>query len=204
MVWLKALWASLRLMFHPLKHTESIVGWVQMIMAVLILIGIIAGGIVIPDYRWLITIVAPVAIAILAVIALVRSQKRILDIEAPIVAIIQELKSKIVRGVSMLEIFDALRDNFALGLTYPQIHGVLRDKLSRDAAWGIHSSDILATFRVLGLIHSPSIDPGHSVLLDDQRTIPNYVYQLTDKGNFLAHKLMSQKPKIDKKGSQTQ
>ena len=203
MVWLKALWVSLRLMFHPLKHTESIVGWVQMIIAVLILIGIITGGIVIPDYRWLITIVAPVAIAILAVIALVRSQKRILDIESPIDAIMQKLESEMVGGFSMLGIFDALRDDFALGLTYPQIHNVLISKLSRDVAWGIYSSDILTTFTTLKLIHSSSIDPSHSVLLDNQRTIPNYVYQLTDIGKLLAHKLMRPKPKIGKEGSQT-
>ncbi len=102
----------------------------------------------------------------------------------------------------MLKIFDALRDHFALGLSYPQVHGVLRDKLNRDAAWGIHSSDILAAFTTLGLIHSPSIDPSSSVWLDFKYTVPKYVYELTDKGKLLAHKLMSQKPKIDKEDSQ--
>ena len=201
-VWLKALWSSLRLIFHPLKHAESIAGWVQRIISVLVLIGIITGGIVIPDYRWLLTIVAPLAVAILAVVALVRSQKHILDIESPIDAIVKELESKMVRGFSMLEIFDTLRDHFALGLTYPQIHSILKSKLS-DAAWGIYSSDILATFTALNLIHSSSIDPKYSVSIDNKRTIPNYVYQFTDTGILLAHKLMSQKPKIDKKGSQT-
>ncbi|MDO8491971.1 MAG: hypothetical protein Q7T04_08170 [Dehalococcoidia bacterium] len=131
--------------------------------------------------------------------------------EVPLDAIIQELKSKIIYRMaysnnvfSMLEIFDALRDSFALGLTYPQVHDILRTKLDRDAVWGNYSSDILATFTTMGLIHSPSIDPSYSVFLDHQRTIPNYVYQLTDIGKSLAHKLMSQKPEIDKGGSQKQ
>jgi len=161
----------------------------------LMALGIITGGIIIPDALYLRIIIPLSVIAILTFLALVRSQKGILDIEAPIDAIIQELKSKKIRGFSMLEIFDALRDSFALGLTYPQIHSVLKSKLYRDVAWGIHSSDILATFTQLGLIHSPSIDSSHSVLLDNQRTIPNYVYQLTDTGKLLAHKLMSQKTK---------
>ncbi len=129
--------------------------------------------------------------------------------ESPIDAIVQELKSKIIyrkaysdKVFSMLEIFDALRDHFALGLTYPQVHGVLRDKLDRDAVWGIYSSDILATLTTMGLIHSPTIDPSSSVFLDNKYTIPQYVYQLTDIGKLLAHKLMSQKPKIGKGGSQ--
>jgi hypothetical protein len=103
----------------------------------------------------------------------------------------------------MLEIFDALRGRFALGLTYPQVHGVLRSKLPNVVAWGIHSSDILATFTALGLIHSPSIDTSYSVLLDSQDTIPNYVYQLTDVGKLLSRKLMGQKPKGGRLGSQT-
>ncbi len=118
-------------------------------------------------------------------------------------SVIQELESKFIhqdKRYSMLEIFDALRERFALGLTYPQVHGVLKSKLYRDAAWGIHSSDILAIFIQQGLIHSPSIDTNHSVLLDSHDTIPNYVYKLTDEGNLLARKLMSQKPKIDKEG----
>lgn len=101
----------------------------------------------------------------------------------------------------MLDIFDALRDRLALGLTYPQVHSVLKSKLYQDAAWGIYSADILATFTQMDLIHSPSVDPSYSVLLDSKDTIPNYVYKLTDRGNSLAHKLMSQKPKIGKEDS---
>ncbi len=131
-------------------------------------------------------------------------------IDAPIEAIKKELESKIIHRMaysdkvfSMLEIFDALRDNFALGLSYPQVHGVLIDKLNRDTVWGIYSSDILATLTTMGLIHAPTIDPSSSVFLDNKYTIPQYVYELTDKGKILAHKLMSQKPIQNKEGSQT-
>jgi hypothetical protein len=139
-----------------------------------------------------------VGLMILGIIGFVRKKKH----EEGIDVIVQELESKKIRGLSMLEIFDALRDRFALGLSYPQVHGVLRDKLNKDAAWGIHSSDILATFTTLGLIHSPSINPDHSVWLDFKDIVPNYVYQLTDIGKLLAHRLMSQKLKIDKGDSQ--
>ncbi len=144
--------------------------------------------------------------------ALSQTSKGIEELETSIQidAIIQELESKIIHRMaysdkvfSMLEIFDALRDNFALGLSYPQVHGVLRDKLNRDTVWGIYSSDILATLITMGLIHAPTIDPSSSVFLDNKYTIPQYVYELTDKGKILAHKLMSQKPKTDKEGSQT-
>lgn len=173
-----------------------------MIVSLLIFFGIIAGGVLIPNGKWILTIILPASLVLLIFWALVRSQKHVLNIEAPIEAVTQELKGRNIRGFSMLEIFDALRERFALGLPYPQVHSVLRSKLDRDGAWGIHSSDILATFTQLGLIHSPSIDPSYSVLLDSQYTIPNYVYQLTDKGKLLAHKLMSQKPKIGKVDSQ--
>ncbi len=178
-----------------------------MIVSLLLLFGIIASGFLIPNSKWILTTILPPSLVLLIFWALVRSQKHILDIEAPIDAIVQELESKIIhvgfvgKGFSMLEIFDALRDRFALGLPYPQVHSVLVSKLNRSAAWGIHSSDILATFTTLGLIHSSSIDPSYSVLLDYQYTIPNYIYQLTDKGNLLARKLMSQKPKIGKENS---
>ena len=102
----------------------------------------------------------------------------------------------------MLEMFDMLRHDFALGLTYPQIHDILRSKTNRDVGWGMYSSNILDTFTTLGLIHSPSIDPNYSALLDNKRSIPNYIYQLTDTGKLLALKLMNRKPKIDKEGSQ--
>ncbi len=129
-------------------------------------------------------------------------------IEVPTDAIIQELESKIIHRMaysdkvfSMLGIFDALRDNFALGLSYPQIHGVLKDKLERDTVWGFYSSNILAILTTMGLIHAPTIDPSSSVFLDNKYTIPQYVYELTDKGKVLAHKLMSQKLKTDKEDS---
>ncbi len=126
-------------------------------------------------------------------------------IETPIEAVIKELKSKKIWGFSMLEIFDALRDRFALGLPLPEAHNVLRDRLNKDAGWGLYSSDIFATFTTRGLIHSTSIDPNYSsVLLDFKYTAPNYIYQLTDIGKLLASKLKSEKPKIGKGASQKQ
>ena len=134
----------------------------------------------------------------LGIIGLFRKRKN----EEQIDAIIQELENKTIAMVPMLKVFEALRDNFALGLKYPQMDAVLRDKLPGLVGWGLFSSDILATFTQLELIHSTSIDPEHSVWLDFKRESPNYVYHLTDKGTLLAHKLMSRKLKTRKGGSQ--
>jgi hypothetical protein len=148
--------------------------------------------------------IGAILFAVVAISAITQLWWHIHRIEAPMEANVKELKKKIIhqdRDYSMLEIFDALRDNFALGVTYPQVHGVLVRKLYRDAAWGSHSSDILAMFTQLGLIDSPTIDPSNLAFIDYQRSIPNYVYKLTDKGNSLAHKLMNQKPKVGTEGS---
>lgn len=125
---------------------------------------------------------------------------KIWKVESRINVIIRQLKRKNICGFSMLEIFNALKYSFALGLTYPQIHSILTTKTSMDIGWGTWSSDILSTFTILKLIHTCSIDPGYSVWLDNKRTIPNYVYQLTETGKLLADKLINQKLKTGKAG----
>ncbi len=167
-----------------------------------LLLGLGGGGVV-TYLSPLIGIPLCIIIILVGICLLLRAYKY-RDKTSKIDAIIQELENKYIAGYSSLDIFDALRDSLALGLTYPQIHNILKGKLPGVVGWGLHSSDILATFEQLGLIHSTSIDPHFStVLLDFKYEAPNFVYQLTEKGNLLAHKLMSQKPKIRKEGFQT-
>jgi len=126
------------------------------------------------------------------------------NLKAPINSIKKELKSKIIAGFSMLQIFEALREKFVPGLPYTEVHEILSSKLYRGVAWGIHTPNILANFMTLGLVYSKSNNPDYSGLPDSNYMVSNNIYHLTDTGKLLAHKLTIQKPKSSKESAQSQ
>jgi hypothetical protein len=119
-------------------------------------------------------------------------------LKAPMNAVQRELKSKIIAGFSMLQIFEALREKFSPGLPYTEVHEILSSKLYRGVAWGIHTPDILTKFMTLGIVYSKSNNPNSAGLPDSNYMVSNNIYYLTDTGKLLAHKLTIQKPEGSK------
>ena len=84
MQWSKAIGKFFLLAIKPLRHAESVWGWVDLILQLLIMLGILASvgfGISIEEVRWLLTIVIPSLFALLFLIAGIRLQYRLSTID---------------------------------------------------------------------------------------------------------------------------
>lgn len=84
MEWAKTAAQFLCIAIKPLRHVKSLWGWADLFVRLFIILGIFfsAGfGIAIDEARWLLTIITPSLIAILFLVAGLRLQRKLSDIE---------------------------------------------------------------------------------------------------------------------------
>lgn len=81
-LWARAAWQFILFILSPLRHAESVWGWIEMGLLLLAILGISITaiyGAVIEESRWVLTIVTPLLVAIIFFCAGVRLQYRLLQ-----------------------------------------------------------------------------------------------------------------------------
>jgi len=80
-LWARAIWRFILFTLQPLLHTESLWGWLDLIITWLTALGIVASisiGSIIESNRWLLTTITPILFAFLFLCAGIRLQYRLL------------------------------------------------------------------------------------------------------------------------------
>ena len=84
MDWIKATLQVFILTVRPLRSVKAIWGWVDVVILLLVLVGVLAAGLRISNMAWLATTVLPSVIAILVLIAAIRLQRRMARMQGPL------------------------------------------------------------------------------------------------------------------------